>query len=76
MHRFLMTALILSSVSMQTVLAESVWVRCSLNTKTKVRFWGNGEQTISLGTSIAFKSFPDTQLDHGVDIQREAQPGE
>ena len=71
-----MATLILSSVSMQSVLAESVWVRCSLNTTTKVRYWGKGERTISLGTSTLFKPLPDNQLAHGKIVQSDVQLGE
>ena len=71
-----MGALALSSVSIQPVLAEKVWVRCSLNTKTNVRTWAQGERSVSLGTSITFKPFPDTQLEHGVYVQKDAQPEE
>ena len=62
---FLMAALILSSVSMQSVLAEGVWIRGSLYTKTKVRLWGQGERTISLGAPKCFKPLPKNQLDSG-----------
>ena len=76
MLRFLMAALILSSVSMQSVLAEGVWIRCSLYTKTKVRLWGQGERTISLGASTCFKPLPKNQLDSRTDFQSDIQLGE
>lgn len=76
MLRLLMASLLFSSVSMQTVLAEGVWVRCSLNTKTKLRFWGKGERTISLGTSTSFKPLPKNQLDSRTDFQSDIQLGE
>ena len=76
MLTLLMASLALSSVSTQPVLAENVWIPCSLNTKTNVRTWAQGERTISLGMSISFKPFPDSQLEHGVNALKDALPGE
>ncbi len=71
-----MIALVLSFVSIPKVLAESVWVRCALNTRTKVRTWQQGARFISLGTTNSFKPSLERQPDQGVELKGGLQLGE